>query len=390
MNNYMQHIRVCIVWTLIVLLTGCILRDDPAKERAARALKAEGEILMGAVAPWSDMDNLFWEGMALAVDEINEKGGLLGRKIRVIKRDDESSVKKGIAISQTLGENPDVVAVLGHYQSFVTMPASVVYQYYGILLLSTVDRDPRLTEQGFSLVFRTTPDDMAYGKKLADFCRRKGLDELLVFIERSEYGRDFSDAFFTVAQSAENAGLRILDSHSYNSGTGPAEFQEKLTFWKTHYSFDAIIISGALPQAATIIKEIRGLGIDKPIIGGISLDRNKLLDLLGGNVKDVYFPTDFNPGSKAPEVRKFIQAFRSRHGKDPDVMAAHGYDGIQCLAYAVRTAGSTAPPAMASALRKAANLTGVTGTMSFSQSGERIIDKIFVKMVENGTFHYLD
>ncbi|MBW1779536.1 MAG: ABC transporter substrate-binding protein [Deltaproteobacteria bacterium] len=386
----MKYRWFAILMVLSFLCGACILPEDPAKERAERAITAQGDIVVGAVAPWTRIDVMLWEGIALAVDEINEAGGLLGRKIRLIKRDDASSVEKGVAIAQEFGENRDLVAVLGHYQSFVTIPASVVYQYYGLLLLSTVDTDPNLTRQGFPLIFRTAPDDMDYGKKLAEFCRQRGFKELLVFIERDEYGRDFSDAFAMVAQSADNAGLQILDSRSYNPGTGSDEFRNVLEFWKTHYSFDAMVLSGNLPQAGVIIREARRLGIQKPIIGGISLDRKELLNQLGDQAKDVFLSTVYNSNSPSHEVRKFIQAFEQRYGKAPDVEAAEGYDAVRCLAYAIRKAGSTSPPAMAAALRSAKNLKGVTGELAFTPNGARLVDKIYIKMVENGQFRYLD
>ena len=179
----MKYIYLSIL-TVLLALYGCLLPEDPAKQRAEQADEVKGDILVGAVAPWSGIDTMLWEGIAMAVDEINEAGGLLGRKIKLIKRDDESSVEKGVLIAQEFGETSGIVAVVGHYESFVTIPASVVYQYYGILMLSTVDTDPDLTDQGFSLVFRTTPDDTVYGNRLADFCLEKNYDRFVLYLHR--------------------------------------------------------------------------------------------------------------------------------------------------------------------------------------------------------------
>jgi branched-chain amino acid transport system substrate-binding protein len=376
-----------ILMVLLFLLPSCIMPEDPAKEREERAKQARGDILVGAVGPWSAIDNMLWEGIAMAVDEINHSGGLLGRKIRVLKRDDESTVKKGILIAQEFGENPDLVAVVGHYESFITMPASVVYQYCGLLMLSTVDTNPGLTRQGFPLVFRTVPNDIEYGKKLADFCRQKGFNQLLVMLQRSEYGRDFSDAFATVAQSA---ALHILDGASYDRMTSAKELQGILKLWKERYSFDAILLSGELPRSAAIIREARLMGIKQPIIGGIAMDQKRILTLVGKETKDVFLPTNFYPHSKSTEVLEFVKNFQKRYGRMPDGMAAQGYDTIQALAYAIKKAGSTVPSEMAKALRSADNLRGATGNMWFSKDGDRVMDKIFIKMVEDGQFNYLN
>jgi len=383
----MTYRFIAILMVLLLLPASCIVPEDPAKEREERAKEARGDILVGAVAPWSAIDVLLWEGIALAVDDINHSGGVLGRKIRVLKRDDESTVKKGILIAQEFGENPDVVAVVGHYESFITMPASVVYQYYGILMLSTVDTNPDLTRQGFSHVFRTVPNDIEYGKRLADFCRRKGFNQLLVMLQRSEYGRDFSDAFSTVAQST---ALHILDGASYDRMTSEEELRRILRLWKERYSFDAILLSGELPQSAAIIREARLIGIKQPIIGGIAMDQKRILTLVSNKTKDVFLPTNFYPHSKSPEVERFVKNFEKRYGRMPDVMAAQGYDTVYALAYAIQKAGSTLPSEMAKALRSAENLRGATGDMRFSKDGDRIMDKIFIKVVEDGQFKYLN
>ena len=374
---------ITILIGLMAICTSCLLPEEPAEERVKQAEKNQGDILVGAVAPWSTIDVMLWEGIQLGVEEINRKGGLLGRKIRILRRDDENSVEKGVAMGQELSNNPDLVAVVGHYQSFVSLPASVIYQYYGVFMLCTVDTDPELTRQGFPLIFRTVPDDLDYGKKLAAFCSRKGFNQMALFLQQNEYGRDFSDAFAT---AAGDVGIELLDGESYNATTTPADIRNILQRWKEHTDLDAILLSGELPQAAVIIREARRLGLKQPIVGGIKLDRKKLIKLLNHETGDVYFPTVFDPGAGSPEARRFVNAFQKRYGKAPDVLAAQGYDTITCLRYAIQKARSTAPPEMAKALRSAKDLKGVTGALQFTPEGARIVDHIVIKTLENGKF----
>ena len=99
--------------------------------RAERAEKAKGDIVIGIVET-SVPPNLFMKGINLAVKEINQKGGVLGRKIRTIKDDDKGVIKKGQSIAKKLSSNPDVVAVVGHLQSKVAIPVSITYVQNGI------------------------------------------------------------------------------------------------------------------------------------------------------------------------------------------------------------------------------------------------------------------
>jgi branched-chain amino acid transport system substrate-binding protein len=100
--------------------------------------------------------------------------------------------------------------------------------------------------------------------------------------------------------------------------------------------------------------------------------------------------TDSYPHSKSTEVEEFVKNFQKRYGRMPDVMAAQGYDTVHALAYAIKKAGSTVPSEMAKALRSADNLRSATGNMWFSKDGDRVMDKIFIKMVDDGQFKYLN
>jgi branched-chain amino acid transport system substrate-binding protein len=375
------------ILAILLVLCGCLLQEDPAEYRAEQAEQFQGNILVGAVAPWSAIDVMLWEGISMAVNEINDAGGVLDRKIEILKRDNEGSLEKAIAISQEFGENPEVVAVIGHYHSSIVMPASVAYQYYGILLLCPVDADPHLTNQGFPLVFRTSPDDEDYANKLEEFCQQRDYRRLVSYVGKHEDAREFTEVFATVAH---REGFQILDEESFDTLSNTGEFQRVLNRWREHLSFDAIILSGEFPQTGIIIREARRIGFEKPIIGGISLDRNGLLTMLGKKVKGVFLPTDFDPHSEEPEVRDFVKGFRKRHGKTPNALAAHGYDTVHALAYAIRQAKSASPPQMAEALRDATDLKGVTGAIRFHRNGARVVDSVFIKMVDDGEFKYLD
>ena len=261
----MTYRLITILVVLLLACTSCIEPDNLTEKRAALAEQSHGDILVGAAAPWSTLDGLLWGGMEMAMDEINDAGGILGRRIRLVRRDDEGKVEKGIQIAQEFADNLNIVAVIGHYQSFVTIPASVIYQYYGILLLSTVVTDPKLTREGFSLVFRTVPDDNAFCAKLNALSTRKGVNQFLLYHDSTESGRSLADAF-EIAN--EQAGITILDQQSYNRYTTIRDFKRVLTLWKQNYSFEAIFVAGGLPMAGSFIKTARNMGVNQPILGG--------------------------------------------------------------------------------------------------------------------------
>ena len=382
----MTYRLITILVVLLLACTSCMEPDNLAEKKAVLAEQSHGDILVGAAAPWSTLDGLLWGGMEMAMDEINDAGGILGRRIRLVRRDDEGKVEKGIQIAQKFADNPNIVAVIGHYQSFVTIPASVIYQYYGILLLSTVVTDPKLTREGFSLVFRTVPDDNAFCAKLNTLSARKGVNQFLLYHDSTESGRSLADAF-EIAN--EQAGITILDQQSYNRYTTVRDFKRVLTLWKQSYSFEAIFVAGGLPMAGSFIKTARNMGVNQPILGGLVLDDKKLLPILGDTVTDVFVPTTFDPNSQESQVRKFVKDFKKRYGKIPLTLAAQGYDTVYALAEAIKRAGSTSPPAMAKALLLGSGFQGLTGRVYFDARGRRLGTNIGIKEVKDGQFVYL-
>ena len=322
----------------------------------------------------------------MALDEINEAGGIRGRRIRIIKRDDENITGKGLIIAQEYAENPDVVAVIGHYESYVTTSASVVYQYYGILLISTVATNPKLTHEGFSLVFRMVPDDTIYGQRLARFCLKQGYKRVLVYQQVGAVGRDLADSF---AVASEGLDIQILDWQKYDSFTSREDFQRLLARARDRYRFDAIFLAGHFSQSGVFIDTARKMGIGTPIIGGLNLERAELLKIVGPKVDNVFLPTTFDPAPPEKRVRQFVNTFKKRYGKIPDTLAAQAYDTVHALAYAIRKAGTTAPPKMAEALHSAERLEGMAGPVHFDAQGNRLGTNIIIKVIKDGQFQYL-
>ena len=356
---------------LLILLIGivaCNRAENPAQERARYIEKSKGDVIIGVAAPWSSLEDKLWNGIEMARREINSSGGVLGRKIRIIKGDDEASVTKGLVVTQQFVENKDLVAVLGHYNSYVSISVSIIYQYYGILMLSPMSTSPKLTDRGFGLIFRYIPSDAAFGKKLADFSKKMGYKSMVIYHANDEYGKGLANAF---EMQAEKDGIQILDRISYDSLSTPRQFRKDLSYWKKNYYFDAIFLAGVTPQVAQFIREARDLGIMVPIVGGDGLDSPELLQIVGeerGN--DIYVGSVFNPESSKEKVRKFVQKFKKIYGIIPDAAAAQGYDALMVLAYAIKRAGSTVPGKIADALHSIKNWMGVTENHTFNERGD--------------------
>lgn len=355
-----------------------------------RSKNTTGDIVVGAAWPWALRGNdiLYGKGMDLAVEELNAGGGVMGRPLKLLRMDDQESVDRGRIIAQELGRNPDVVAVIGHLHSYVTVAAAPIYDLSGLLLVSATSTSPELTRQGYGRVFRTVFNDTEVGKQMAQYAVDKGHKRMVIYYARNEYGRELANAF---EEQAASRGAQIVSRESYdpNLSANPVAAEQTVSTWKS-WEFDAVFIAGQDEQSALLVAELRRQGIDVPVLGSDALATPVFLQKGGPAVEGTVIATAFHPDAPDPEVRRFDAAFEKRYGAKPDVGAALGYDAVRVLAQAMREAQSTEPDKVAAAMHRLTGFRGVTGAFSFDEAGNLVGMPIRRIVVRGGRFQYLD
>ena len=332
----------------LLVLPGCGAEDNPAEERARRAARASGDVIVGAASPWSAKRNLLRQGMEMAVEEVNAGGGINGRRMKIVWGDDQSSINDGLTVAYQFAENMDMVAVIGHSNSYISVPASIIYEYYGLLMLSPLSTNEKMTRNGFTRIFRNIQDDHIFGKEMARFCDRMGYKKLVIYHVKNDYGRGLANAF---EKKCDERGIEVLDRIAYDSFSGPQQFRQDLEFWKEVYQFDAIFLAGLVPQAAEFVKVVRAMGIEVPILGGDGLDHPKYLEIAGPAAEGTFAATCFDLNDDNPRMRGFVSAFSEKYGYGPDIAASQGYEAVTVLAAAMNRAGTTVPDEVARTMR---------------------------------------
>lgn len=387
----MKYTRACLALFLTILvLTSCSDLRGPAEERSHQAKNAESNdpIIIGAAAPWVKLADLgyYHEGLELALQEINQEK-VLGRKIKILWKDDQGSVSRGRAVAQQLAENPKVMAVLGHYQSSISVPVSLMYQHYGLLMMTATSTANKLTSrEGLDLVFRNIPNDQQVASQLANFCQDQGYERVIVFNEDNEFGNSLANAF---ENRAGQIGLNVVDHSSYDFTTGKSQFRRIISDWKDFYQFDAIFLAGVVPKAAEFIAQAREMGVDVPIVGGDGLDSPQLWEIGGDLVNGTIVGTYFHHQQPGEKVQSFVKAFEAKYGFKPDAWAAQAYDTLYLLARAMRQAGTTNPAEVAKALQNMKAFKGVLGNTEFNAQGNLVDRSITTKIVRERQFEFL-
>ncbi len=375
---------------MLFALAACEASHDPAQARIERAEAGTGEIVIGAPWPWEarGSSSLYGDGMDLAVEMINADGGVLGRKLRIARIDDKESVNEGRLVAQILANDPEVVAVIGHLQSYVTIPAASIYDQGGLVMIAPLSSSPKLTLQGFKRVFRTTFNDKQVGRQMAVFAHRRGYERVAILYMRNTYGRDLANAF---EERAHELGLNVVERQSYTAAAEriKTSFGTVLRSWRD-VELDAIFLAGAVPEAGTFIVQARAAGIDVPIIGGDAMDDASLMEVGGEAAEGTIIASNFHVDDPRPVVQQFVQVFNEKTGQMPNRGAAVSYDAVRVLAHAMEQAGSTVPEEVTQALRAMGPWEGVTGIMAFDEKGDLADDVLIAKVVRNGKFEYLE
>jgi branched-chain amino acid transport system substrate-binding protein len=376
----------CALLCVVLVLAACGARDS-REDRIHRARDGRGDLVIAAAWPWELRKEIrYGEGMQMAVDEVNAGGGIGGRHLRLSRYDDRESIDHGRIMAQQIADNPDVVAVIGHLQSYITVQTAGVYNQAGLVLVAPTATDPKLTQLGYTRVFRATFTDNSVGRQLAELVASQQRRKVAVYYIRNDYGRNVANAF---EERARQLGVAVQARNSYDPSEQASErtFDQVLTEWKP-MDLDAIVVAGEVPSAAIFVAQARGKGINVPIIGGDAMSSPALMAIAGAAAEGTTVASFFNPDEPRPEVVQFNAAFTAKYGAPPDAGSALGYDCVRLLAHAMKEAGNAVPEDVARALHALKDWRGVTGAFSFDEGGDAAKPVIF-SVVHSGRFEYL-
>lgn len=315
--------------------------------------------LSGAVAAYGTAER---DGIELAVEEINNNGGILGKQIELITKDNKSDNNEAATVAANLTTNDKVVAIIGPATSGATKAALPNVTKAQVPLITPSGTDDAITKQGDKVqgfAFRSCFQDSFQGTILAKYAtdNLNASKAVILGDNSSDYAIGLTKAF-----KEAYTGDVVLEE---NFTEGDKDFQAVLTKLK-NTDFDVLFIPGYYTESGLIIKQARELGIEQPIIGADGFGDEKMVQTAGAeNVSNVFYTGHFSTQAPANDkVEPFVAAFKEKYGKEPSAFNALAYDAVYMIKQAIEDQDSADSVAIANGLSELSGFEGVTGEIT--------------------------
>jgi branched-chain amino acid transport system substrate-binding protein len=362
----------------LLLLTGCQKREGGAA--------GTGDINIGLAGAQSGADAQIGlsmlNGSRVAIDEWNAKGGVLGRKINPIVFDDEGKPDKAVNVAETLVDD-NVVAVIGHFNSGCTIPASRVYNDAKVVEISPGSTNPQYTEQGFPYAFRICGRDDAQGSVAAAFLRDTlKLDKIAILDDKTSYGEGIANE---VKKNFEAKGGQVVMFQGI--GKDEKDFRANIDVIKGSGA-QALFWGGMYGQGGPLYVQMHQAGLTIPFVSDDGAFDPAMIDTVGANAPDVYvtFGKDYHgkPGADA-FIKKYNDTFHQAEGG----YSVYGYDAANVLFTAMTKAGTTDADKVA-AVMKGQPFDTILGRIEFNAKGDVKQAGYVIWTIKDGKFQVLN
>ena len=310
---------------------------------------AADTIRIGVSGPYtggsSPMGVSMRDGVRLATEEINAKGGVLGRKIELVERDDESKNERGVQITQELINKEKVIATVGYINTGVALASQRFYQEAKIPVINNVATGSLITKQFLppefphNYVFRTSANDVIQSAMIVkEAVTNRKFTKLAILADSTNYGQLGRE---DLEKTLASMNMKAVTVEKFNIKDVDMTAQ---LLKAREAGAEAILTYAIGPELAQIANGMEKLGWKVPMIGSWTLSMANYIDNAGKNGEGARMPQTFIQEGNTPKRKAFIEAYQKAYKIEripSPVSAAQGYDSMYILTAAIKQAGST-------------------------------------------------
>lgn len=355
---------------------------------AAGTALAADTVKIGLLAPltgFAAADGLsVHNSVKLALERVNNEGGVLGKKVELVVYDDRADGKEAVALARKLIQQDRIVGFVAGSYSTPTRAVAPIFQDEEIPLVSAYAVHPDITKAG-DYCFRNGFLGMVEGKS-AGYVADKMLKAKRVALLTSDndFGRTLAEGFKTYVKERAK-GMEIVYAQTYPFKE--KDFKPYLSKIK-ELSPDMIFASGYYFQTGPIVNQAREMGLTMSILGEEGADSPKFIEIGGKAAEGFVIVTNLNRDDPRPEVQAFLKEYENRYGIQPDMVGASAYDGFMIICDAIKRANSLKGPEIQKAIAETKDYNGLTGEIKgFTDIGE-VVKDVQVQIVKDGRFRH--
>ncbi len=377
----MKQIKILLVLIIFTaLLSGCLKPGGSANDLYKIAV----------VSPYSGPDSLLGisiaNGAELAVKEANDKGGINGKKIVLIKEDDGGLVAEGAFFAYRLTRTDMVLGVIGHLDSDISIPASEFYTRAMIPQITPGSTNPYFTEREATrgYVFRTIGRDDTQGEIAADYVIKNKFKRVAILFNQREYGRSLAGEFVKAIKTSKAISkptivyYNMIQEDKSEYGALLAELSATKP--------DIIFQAGEYNDAGNIVKDFPKYGLEKTqFIGGDGIYHSEFIKIGGIN-------TEGSLVISAPPIKdsSFIERYRKLFKEESTGYSANSYDATNILISAIQKVREQDGEKIAQEVAMTRDFSGATGLISFDKNGDLESKGFVLNKVINGKFQVIE
>jgi branched-chain amino acid transport system substrate-binding protein len=360
------------VFIAAIIIVGGILILNLKKESYATYVAEKTPIKIGVFAVLSgeaaDYGKAIQNGLDIAVEDLNSKGGVLGRPVDLVYEDTHLDPKSAVAAMNkfvSIDGFPIVIAAEG---SGATLAAAPLADSTKTLMLVAIASTPSLKDSG-DYVFRVVPSDDYQGKEMAKLANSLGYKKAAILHVNDAYGIGIRDVF-------SNDFGNVAVNEAFDSGA--TDIKTQLTKIKSQNP--NVIVVVARQEFPIILKQTKELGIKSQIMTSVEFKNEAIINASGESAEGVLIPFY----AEATDYAGFGEKYKAKYGTEPATFSDYGYDALGVLASAIEKAGTTDSTKVKDALYNTTYY-GATGIVQFDENGEVVGKPFVIYKVENGS-----
>jgi branched-chain amino acid transport system substrate-binding protein len=342
--------------TLVVLFISCNQRKETIKIGFSSPLTGDGAVYG---VPQKN-------AAQLAIDEYNNKGGVLNKKLILIPQDDKAEPKEAVNNANYFVSNSDIVGVIGYPNSGNAIAAAKIFSDKSMPFIASSPTNPVLTELGYHNIFRFAPTDDFQASSSSEFILNKlKINKIAVIHDNEAYGKGIAEG---LRKNFTELGGEVGFFDAIQAGN--QDFKSIL-IKVSKSKLNTIFYGGMLREGALLIKQAKELGLKIDFIFGDGCFDNHLEELAGTDCKNVFISFLAPPWEELESSRNFVESYHRTFNIGVAPFAPYGYDAVKVLVEAIKAANSTEKDKILKVLKSSDfKLNGITGEITFDEKGQ--------------------